>query len=55
MKTQGNQQVGDWAMEKYRVLKRALGKWYENTGKSASRGLGYGKIQSFEKSSWKMV
>ena len=33
-------------MEKYRVLKRAFGKWYENIKKSASRGFGYGKIQS---------
>ena len=38
----------DSAMEKNRVLKRAFGKWYEKTGKSASRGLGYGKMQSFE-------
>ena len=42
-------------MEKYRVFKRALGKWYEKTGKSASRGFGYGIIQSFEKSFRKMV
>ena len=48
MKRQGNLQVGDLAMEKCRVLKRAFGKWYEKTGKSASRGLGYRKMQSFE-------